>query len=359
MNLESLEKSDYVIYRVLSGSHSYSLNIDSSDRDYKGIFIIPPEKYLSLQETIEQVNDARNDVSYYSLRRFLELASTANPNIIEMLYVDKEYHQTVSPEMNLLLSNRSIFISKKCVDPHLRYAEAQIKKAKGRNKWVNNPQPVDPPKRTDYCWITPVDAESQLRPVAVKDLSIDFGQYEVSSLEHHKGVYRLYKVGEGARGVFAEDGQIKCQSIPKEYEVTRLAGLLTVNEEAFQRALKDHKHYWQWTLNRNENRWQQQETGELDYDAKNMMHTIRLLYSGINILKNGEPLVSFSGDKREFLLGIRSGKFSYDELLGKAESLAEEMKALNKKTQIPEAVDVDKIDQLHLEIYELWQSRVK
>lgn len=359
MNVESLEKSEYVIYKVLSGSHSYNLNIETSDKDYKGIFIIPPEEYLSIQETIEQVNDAKNDVSFYSLRRFLDLASTANPNIIEMLYVSAEHYQIVTPEMELLLKNRSMFISKKCVDPHLRYAEAQIKKAKGRNKWVNNPQPVDPPKRTDFCWVTSINAGSSLRPIAVKELDIDFNHYEVSSLEHNKGVYRLYKVGEEARGVFAEDGQIKCQSIPIEYETSCLAGLLTVNEEAFQRALKDHKHYWQWMLNRNESRWQQQETGDLDYDSKNMMHTIRLLYSGMNILESGEPLVSFFGDKRELLLNIRAGKFSYDELLEKAESLAEKMKVLTESTKIPELVDVDKIDQLHLEIYKLWQSRVK
>ena len=152
------------------------------------------------------MNDDNNDVSFYSLRRFLELASTADPNIIEMLYVAVEYHELVSPEMKLLLDNRDLFISKKCVDPHLKYTEAQIKKAKGRNKWVNNPQPVDSPKRTDFCWVTPIDPGSMLRPVGDKELSIDFSLYEVSSMEHHKGVYRLYKVGEEARGVFAKDG---------------------------------------------------------------------------------------------------------------------------------------------------------
>ena len=35
--------------------------------------------------------------------------------------------------------------------------------------------------RTDFCWVTPIDAESKLRPVAVKNLNIDFAEYEVSS----------------------------------------------------------------------------------------------------------------------------------------------------------------------------------
>ena len=112
MNIESLEKSNFIIYKILSGSHSYNLNIESSDRDFKGIFVIPPENYLLLERPLEQVNDAGNDISYYGLRRFLELAATANPNIIEMLFVDESFHEYCSEEMKILLQNRDLFISK-------------------------------------------------------------------------------------------------------------------------------------------------------------------------------------------------------------------------------------------------------
>ena len=56
-------------------------------------------------------------------------------------------------------------------------------------------------------------------------------------------------------------------------------------------------------------RWVQQERGELDYDAKNMMHLTRLLFSGENIVKNGEPIGRFEGEKLETLLPIESTKY--------------------------------------------------
>ena len=59
-------------------------------------------------------------------------------------------------------------------------------------------------------------------------------------------------------------------------EAARFAGLLIYNKQA----LADHQNYWQWRRERSEARWQQQERGELDFDAKNMMHAVRLLLSG-------------------------------------------------------------------------------
>ncbi|MCM8535856.1 MAG: nucleotidyltransferase domain-containing protein [Lentisphaeraceae bacterium] len=357
MTTLELENSQKLIFKTLSGSHSYNLNIEGSDRDYKGIFIIPSEEYLSLNGPQEQINDSNNDISYYALRRFLELAGSTNPNIIEMLYTDSALHEVKTPEMDILFQNKGLFISKQCIAPHLSYAEAQIKKAKGRNKWINNPQAKEAPKQTDFCWVTPLKSDSGFRPLALAKAGIDLTNFEASSLEHHKNVYRLYALGKDAKGVFSKDGQIKCQSISKTDEKEKFWGLLTFNEEAYKRVIKDHKNYWQWMENRNEKRWLQQESGELDYDAKNMMHTIRLLYSGIHILENSEPLVKFEGTKRQYLLDVRSGKFKYNELLQTAEELASKMRALETVSKIPEKANIQKIDQLHLDMLSCWKSR--
>ena len=51
-----------------------------------------------------------------------------------------------SPEMQQLIAARDIFVSKQCADTHAGYAMSQIKKARGQNKWINNPKPPEPPE---------------------------------------------------------------------------------------------------------------------------------------------------------------------------------------------------------------------
>lgn len=158
-------------------------------------------------------------------------------------------------------------------------------------------------------------------------------------------MYRLYHYGPGARGVI-RGGQIVCQSIPMEEERKHCIGLLSVNQNAFERAVRDHENYWTWVKNRNEARWQTQENGQIDYDAKNMMHTFRLLLSGESILKTGAPIVRFEGETLKFLMNIRAGKFDYESLIEKAEAKTQELKALHDASDLPEHPDTDKVEEL-------------
>ena len=86
-----------------------------------------------------------------------------------------------------------------------------------------------------------------------------------------------------------------------------------------------------------------------------MMHTFRLLYSGLNILRHGEPLVRFSGGTLAELLAIRQGKFSYADLIVKAQSLADELAAMRGHCALPESADRGKIGDLLLETTEMWE----
>ena len=76
-----------------------------------------------------------------------------------------------------------------------------------------------------------------------------------------------------------------------------------------------HKNYWPWRRERNDARWQQQERGELDFDAKNMMHTVRLLLSGRSLMESGKPMVRFEGEQLALLMSIREGRRTFDEIM--------------------------------------------
>ena len=41
--IDYLEKSGYLAYKYKRGSHMYHLNVETSDEDYGGVFICPPE----------------------------------------------------------------------------------------------------------------------------------------------------------------------------------------------------------------------------------------------------------------------------------------------------------------------------
>ena len=315
-DLEDLykERNKYLLFETLVGSRAYGTFHAESDEDLKGIFILAPEHYLLEKNPLEQVSDERNDKVYYTLKRFLELAANANPNIIEMLFMPDDCIRFQSEYLKPLFEARELFITKKAYASHINYAQAQIKKARGKNKWVNNSQPEKVPKREDYCWFIPqennlyVPGKGPFRPISLEQAGIDLNEYHVSSVEHSQGLYRLYYYGDQAKGVF-RGGELVCESIPKEHEKTHCRGLLLFNEAAYECAKRDHKNYWQWRANRNETRWQEQEEGSRDYDAKNMMHTFRLLLSGQNILEQGTPLVRFEDEKLEFLKKILNGFF--------------------------------------------------
>ena len=102
--------------------------------------------------------------------------------------------------------------------------------------------------------------------------------------------------------------------------------------------------------NRNNNRWQLQEKGELDYDAKNMQHTVRLIMVAENIVDYGEPIVRFEGDKLQLLRDIREGKFSYDELIEMAEAISAKVESKAEKCGLIEEADKSDASKLFIEL---------
>ena len=345
---------DRVIFRAVWGSHAFGTATPESDRDTVGVFVMEKSHYLTAAEPVEQLADARNDNCFYALKKFLELAGNANPNILDSLFIPADCVLLSTPCWRKLQENRNLFVSKLAGKSYGEYALAQIRKAKGRNKRVHNPQPERPPEPGDFCRFIPLDGEMPGRPADLKSAGIDLAEYHISAVENSSELFRLYHYGKTAKGVF-RNGMPVCESIPLEDEKRRFAGLLVFNKDAFEHAKSQHRQYWTWRRNRNESRWIDQERGLLDYDAKNMMHTFRLLYSGLNIMRNGEPLVRFSGDRLAELVAIRAGRFPYGELMEKAQELFDELVSLRERAELPEAADREAIGGLLLEITEMWE----
>jgi uncharacterized protein len=349
-----------VLFECIAGSRAYGTMTTASDEDIRGVFAASIADYLALERPPDQLSDARGNVVYYSLRRTIELLALANPNILELLFMPGDCIVRSSPEMEALVVRRDLFVSKRCADTHVGYAMSQIKKARGQNKWINNPKPEAPPEREDYCYIIPwigcATASPPARPIPLRQSGWLLTEYHAAKLEHAPDCYRLYHYGPGAHGVFRGEA-IVCESIPLEDEHPRFAGFLLYNDTAWRQDRLDHHNYWTWRRERNEARWEQQETGATDFDAKNMMHTVRLLLSGKSLMENGRPIVRFDGESLDLLMSVRAGKLRFEEIMELAQSILADCERLKHLSHLPEACDLSAASKLLRNLTDAWEQR--
>jgi len=113
---------------------------------------------------------------------------------------------------------------------------------------------------------------------------------------------------------------------------------------------KDYREYWKWVSERNEDRYNVNQTHGQNYDSKNMMHTIRLLQSCEQIFKTGS--LNIRVENREELLEIKAGNWSYEAVMDKAESLIQSIEHYHSRSTLPEFPDLDKTTKILVNIRE-------
>lgn len=348
-----------ILFECVAGSRAYGTANAQSDEDVRGVFAVPLADYARLASPPNQASDDRNNVVYYSLRRTIELLAAGNPNILELVWMPDDCVRWSAPEFDELLAARSLFVTRECAASHVGYAFSQIKKARGQNKWINNPQPREAPAKEAFCHVIPAQAEPgapPMRPRALSDIGWNLDEFHAARVEQARDLFRLYRYGPQARGVFRNE-TLAPESIPLEDEQVRYAGLLIFREQAWRQACEDHRNYWTWRGERNEARWRQQESGELDYDAKNLMHTVRLLLSAHSILERGEPIIRFEGEGLQTLLDIRAGRYTYDDIMALAQGLAADCERLQATSDLPRSCKNSRADELLAHMTRAWEAR--
>ena len=118
------------ILRCLVGSRAYGTAIDSppSDFDYKGIYISPEHEVIGITRE-QQTRRYSADDHNYSLRHFASLAAKCVPNVLELLFCEKDCVTLATPEGQRLRDASGIFLSKVCVNPYVGYAQGQLAKS--------------------------------------------------------------------------------------------------------------------------------------------------------------------------------------------------------------------------------------
>jgi uncharacterized protein len=319
LTIEWIKNNGLLIFEVISGSKSYGLDTPTSDTDIKGVFVLPKDLFYGLEYTA-QVNNESNDIMYYELKRFMELLSKSNPNILEMLNVPEKCVLYRHPVMDML--QPEMFISKQCEQSFANYAFTQIKKAYGLEKRIVNPVEEVRKSVLDFCFVYE-DKEAVALEKYLKAKGLDQSNIGLAAIAHLRDCYNLYHSSEFKyAGITKKEhaNDVSVSSIPKG---EKSIAMLYFNKDGYSVYCKRYKEYWDWVAKRNEQRYDTTMQHGKKYDSKNMMHVFRLLLMAKEIAVEGKINV-FRND-REFLLSIKEGKFEYDELVQKATALKDEL----------------------------------
>lgn len=351
MTIEEIKNNGWLIFEVIAGSKAYGLDNEKSDTDIRGVFVWPKNLFYSL-DYLPQVANETNDIVYYELKRFMELLSKNNPNIIELLNVPAKciLHKDalmdgIKPDM---------FLSKLCEKTFANYAFSQIKKAYGLEKKINNP--VEPERKSvlDFCFVHVGKEAVQLAEWLAGQ---GFKQEEIglSAIAHLRDCYNVYHSAEiKYTGIVRKENanDVCLSSIPKDEQPI---GILYFNKDGYSVYCKQYKTYWEWVGKRNDERYKTTMNHGKNYDSKNMMHVFRLLRMAEEIAREGEINV-FRNDKN-YLLNIKDGKFDYDVLLSDANEMMTDLPVLFQQSKLKDEPDLNEINKLLVEMREEYYSR--
>lgn len=351
-----------LLVKHLAGSHAYGTSMPTSDIDYRGIFVADPVNIRTPFFTVGEVDDGREeDTKIYELNQFMKLALDCNPNVVETLWVDKSSITFSTPGYDVLREHAADLLSAKIAFTTSGYALSQLKRIKGHNKWIMNPQSVEAPKPIDY--------------ISLVHNFTDQKMFKVDLKNYHEG-YRLIPYEKNVFGVYEADGYktfnnqgsllamfdneenfftVKQRSWFKIVEKRRMPlFIIKFNKEVYEEAKIKWEQYWSWKKNRNEKRSELEE--QFGYDTKHAMHLVRLLRMGVEALTEGKLHVN--RPDAEELLSIRNGAWTYEQIVKYAEEMDRFVKEdLYPKTLLPKKPNIKLAAQLILEIQDLtWKT---
>lgn len=380
-----LKDNDCILFEAITGSQAHGTNTPESDVDKAFIYILPQEYLYGLDFEYKEQIRVHADYTGFEIRRFLELAHSNNPTVLELFYSPEDCIITKHPAYQHAIDIRDQILTKRCRDSFAGYAKKQIQKAKGLDKmqnWerdrVTKKEPIDfcyvidetgygtrPLKyflddncmEQKFCGITKIPNARDVYALFY-DQKAHYCFSELEEPETNESKKAFYKskgqtVGLGYKGVaktgvgenVAESNQLRLSSIPKGEKVM---ATLIYNKDSYTKSCKDYKSYQTWLENRNEQRYVDNKEHGQSYDGKNLMHCKRLLQIAREIAETGT--MTIRRPNREELLDIRKGRVELGSLITWAESEMKDLRVLFDKSGLPDEVPSELINKTLIKI---------
>lgn len=337
------------IYATVYGSRAYGTSLPTSDTDIRGIMIAPKEYYLGYNKVCEQAEQKKDpDMVIFELRKFMKLSTDANPNALELLFTDPEDHLIRSPLCEPLFENRDLFLSKRLKHTLSGYAMSQLKRINLHWRFINNPIKEQPkratfglPERT----LIPADQLAAAQSAIKKQMDTwswrDLEDLDASVRQAIKDEFfrKLLEITQWSYDSIEE--RLWGAAVKHLGFTTNFIELLD-KERKYNNAMKDWRHYQEWLAKRNKERAALE--AKFGYDAKFALHLVRLMTTGQEVL-SGQGYKVRRPDAK-FLLEIRNGLWTYEELVTWAEKKDAELTELAKTSKLPHSPDVNKLDEI-------------
>jgi hypothetical protein len=280
--------------------------------------------------------------------KFFSLASAGNPNALEILFTELQYHLKITKLGQLLLDNRELFISKQLKERYMGYSKAQAHRLINHKRWLDQKLEVAPTRASLGMGEKPLIDKNQydaIKSLINKKMETWNPVFEpftesqkiyledrVSDILSELAITRDEKWNAAARTIGLNDNLI--QIIKKEKEL--------------ENKIEDYKSYQSWKKNRNPKRAALEE--KHGYDLKHASHLCRLLRMGKEVLETGK--LNVMRDDAEELLSIKNGAWSYEKLIDYADSLEKEVKGAYETSTLPNQPNIKELDKLCAEIVE-------
>lgn len=399
----------HTIFLGLTGSHAYGTARPGSDVDLRGCCVAPMRTRLSLHTKFEQFiwqpqpgdhnepplghNYARAlaraaehpsagaslrghdgqpvatpDVVIFELAKLVSLCAQANPNMLELLFLDSGEIVLSTPLWERLRARRDAFLSQKVRFTFTGYAQGQLRRIQGHREWLLHP-PTHEPTRSEFGLpehsLLAADERNRIEENITKlvrswtvDEAIDLPGAERDVLRER--LREFWSAALRARPSVELDAiDMAAERMADDALDDRLADVAGSSlglgddvlrtlaaERRYRSAHKRWSQYRKWERERNPKRAALEAAH--GYDTKHGMHLIRLLRMGLEILRDGE--VRVRRPDADELVAIRDGELGYDELLEQAKALEQGMRSALATASLPREVDDAAIDELLFEL---------
>lgn len=360
---------------VVAGSRAHGVSGPASDLDVRGVAVPPAAWVHGCMRSFEQATDAdaiaafvadlppeeraigRLEGVVYDLRKLLQLATEANPNILELLFCRDEELRYVTPLGERLRAARGLFVTARCRHTFAGYATAQLKRIETHRRWLLRP-PDHAPTRGEYDLPerTVIPADQLAAAAAAIRAQVDAWDIDLSGLDDAARLELRLRIGQAlAEQGLADDARWRAGARTIGLDENFIA--LLDRERRYKSARTQWDQYHQWKTHRNA----QRALGEAEhgYDVKHGAHLYRLLKMCREILETGEVHVWRGGIDADEIRAIRRGEWPYERLVdwARAEDAALGRLYDAKAYPIPHAPDRGAIDRLCVELVEAALAR--
>lgn len=308
---ENEHLKDRIMILTLGGSHAYGTSNENSDVDVRGVAAEGPNEIIGLS-TFEQFDNEATDTVIYSLRKITSLMLNTNPNTIEIMGTEPEQIFLLSEEGKMLRDNVDLFLSRKARYSFGGYANQQLRRLQNALARDEYPQ-----KEKEKHIMGSIKNQ-------MEHLMRTYTEFDGKNI-------KLY-LDKTAREGFEEEifMDINFQHYP-------LRDFKDIYSE-MHNIVKEYGH-----LNHRNSK------KDVEHLNKHAMHLIRLYLMGMEIMK-GEGIHTYRKNDRDFLLDIRNGMFTYEEIFSMVDQYEKEFEYVADNSPLPEKPDYRKVEELIMEI---------